>query len=349
MSDCVLEPISSRARFIAAGAAAAGSLALPHTVRAADPFRIIITETQIPLVPNSVTWLALSLGYFKRAGVDVQLVEVGQTPSAVAALRSGGGEMANIGTDTALQLIGRNQMVLRGVVSPDKALPFVVAAKKTIGKVGDLTGKTFGVARIGSVDYEMTRVVLAKLGVNPDSVQYLAIGQPDVRAQALLAGQIDATTFSIGIWTTLPDKSKIKMLVSQADYFKNAPFVSKLNVVTADTVKNRPKDIAAVVKALILASRDFRLHPQFWVDGVAAARTDVTRPQLTALAEAYAHSWSVNGGLNMNAVKFTTDTLYRGPDFKDLPAVEPAQWIDLSYIDSTLRTVGVDRADDPTG
>lgn len=195
----------------------------------------------------------------------------------------------------------------------------------------------------------MTRVVFAKLGVNPDSVQYLAIGQPDVRAQALLAGQIDATTFSIGIYTTLPDKSNIKLLVNQADYFKNAPFVSKLNVVTDDTVKNRPKDIQAVVQALIVASRDFAAKPQIWVDAMAAARPDVTRAQLTDLVASYAHSWSVNGGLNLATLQFTTDTLYRGPDFKDLPMVSPSQWIDPSYIKNVLRSLGVDRAGDPTG
>jgi NitT/TauT family transport system substrate-binding protein len=337
---------AGRREFITAGSAALAAAALPRRARAADPFRIIITETQIPLVPNSVTWLALSLGYFKRAGVDVDLIEVGQTPSAVAALRSGGGEMANIATDTALQLIGRKQMNLHGVISPDRALPFVIAAKKNIGKIGDLNGKTFGVARVGSVDYEMTRVVLSKLGVNPDSVQYLAIGQPDVRAQSLLAGQIDATTFSVGIYTTLPDKSNIKVLVDQADYFKNAPFVTKLNVVTDDAVKNRAKDIQAVVKALIAASRDFAARPQIWVNAMVAARSDVTRAQLTTLAAAYQNSWSVNGGLNLTSLKFTTETLYRGPDFKDLPPVDPSEWIDLSYIKNTLRTVGVDRAAD---
>lgn len=339
---------TSRRNFISASGAALGALAVPRRARAAGPFRIIITETQIPLVPNSVTWLALSLGYFKRAGVDVQLVEVAQTPSAVAALRSGGGEMANISTDTALQLVGRNQMALRSVVSPDRALPFVIAAKRSIGKIGDLTGKTFGVARVGSVDYEMTRVVLAKLGVNPDSVRYLAIGQPDVRAQSLLAGQIDATTFSIGIYTTLPDKSSIRMLVDQAEYFKNAPFVSKLNVVTADTLKDRSPEVGAVVRAYIQASRDFAAHPKAWVDAVASARSDVTRAQLTTLAESYKHSWSVNGGLNMDTMKFTTDTLYRSPDFADLRPVPPSEWIDLSFIQNTLRAIGVDRADDPT-
>jgi NitT/TauT family transport system substrate-binding protein len=337
---------ADRRTFLAAGTAALGAAMVPQRARAADPFRLIITETEIPLVPNSVEWLALSLGYFARAGVNVELVKVGQTPSAVAALRSGGGEMANIGTDTALQLIGRNQMSLRGVVSPDKSLPFVIAAKRSLTKVRDLTGKTFGVARIGSVDYDMTRVVLSKLGVNPDGVQYLAVGQPNVRAQSLLAGQIDATAISIGTYTVLPDKSTIKMLVDQATFYKNAPFVSKLNVITEEVAKNRSKDVAAVVRGLITASRDFAAHPKIWIDAMSAARPEISREQFTMLAAAYAHNWSVNGGLNLAALKFTTDTLYHGPEFKDLRLVEPKDWIDLSYVNATLRAAGVDRGGD---
>ena len=58
--------------------------------------------------------------------------------------------MANISLDTALQLVGRDQMKLKGVVSPDKALPFMIAAKKSIATPQDLNGKVFGVARVGS-------------------------------------------------------------------------------------------------------------------------------------------------------------------------------------------------------
>ena len=72
--------------------------ALARSGRAAEPFKLIVTETETPLVPNSVSDLALGLGYYKRAGVDVELVRVQQTPSAVAALRSGQGDMANIGS-----------------------------------------------------------------------------------------------------------------------------------------------------------------------------------------------------------------------------------------------------------
>lgn len=329
------------------GAIAAAALAvLPAR---ADPFKLIVTETQTPLVPNSVADLAIGLGYYQRAGVDVQLVRVQQTPSAVAALRSGEGDMANIAIDTALQLVGRDQMKLKGVVSPDKALPFLIAAKKTLATPKDLDGKVFGVARVGSADYTLSRVVLAKLGVNVDSLQYLAVGQPPVRAQSLAAGQIDATSVSIGVWLSMPDKSAVQALVDQANFYKLAPFVSKLNVVTADVAQKKAKEVAAVVRGIIMASRDFAKDPKLWVAAMEKARPDVKPADLEALGEAYRKEWSVNGGLNLDEVKFTTDTEYQSPDFKDLRRVEPSEWIDTSFIDGVLKDVGTDPTSDPTG
>ena len=254
--------------------------------------------------------------------------------------------MANIGTDVALELLARDQMQLKGVVSPDKALPFVIVTKKSIAKPKDLEGKTFGVARVGSVDYETSRIVLAKLGVDVDKLQYLAVGQPAIRAQSLLAGQIDATAVSIGTVDTIADRSGIAVLVDQAAYFKAAPLITKINVVTQDTAKARPKDIAAVVRGLILASRDFAKKPAMWVDAMAKLRPDVKRADLEALGAAYRTSWSVNGGLDLGALKFTTAALYRSPDFKDLKPVQPGDWIDVSYVDAVLKSVGVDASAD---
>jgi NitT/TauT family transport system substrate-binding protein len=328
-------------QFIFGLAGALTAAAVTFSVARAEPFKLIVTETQTPLVPNSVADLAIGLGYYKRAGVDVELVRVQQTPSAVAALRSGQGDMANIAIDTALQLVGRDQMKLKGVISPDKALPFMIAAKKSVTAVKDLNGKVFGVARVGSADYALSRVVLAKLGAD--------VGQPPVRAQALAAGQIDATTISIGVWLSMPDKSAVREMVDQASFYKAAPFVSKLNVVTEDVVKKKSKEIAGVVRGIIMASRDFAKDPKIWVAAMEKARPDVKPADLEALGEAYRKEWSVNGGLNIEAVKFTTKTDYKLPDFKDLRPVEPKEWIDTSFIDATLKDIGTDPSMDETG
>jgi len=191
--------------------------------------------------------------------------------------------------------------------------------------------------------------VLAKLGADPDSLRYLAVGQPPVRARALAAGQIDATTISIGAWLAMPDKSGAHEMVSQSDFYKAAPFVSKLNVVTDEMAKTKAKEIAGVVRGIILASRDFAKDPKIWVAAMAKARPDVKPEELEKLGEAYRREWSVNGGLDLEAVKFTTETDYHSPDFKDLRKVEPKEWIDTSYIDGVLTDIGTDPGMDPTG
>ena len=66
---------------------------------------------------------------------------------------------------------------------------------------------------------------------------------------ALAAGQIDATTISIGVWLSMPDKSEVHQLVDQESFYKAAPFVTKLNVVTEEVAKTKSKQVAAVVRA----------------------------------------------------------------------------------------------------
>ena len=80
----------------------------------AKPFRIIVTEADVPLLPNSVLQLAASLGYFQRAGVDVEIIRVQQTPAALAALRAGEGDMANVATEAVLRMVAGNVMRLQG-------------------------------------------------------------------------------------------------------------------------------------------------------------------------------------------------------------------------------------------
>lgn len=307
----------------------------------AEPFRIIVPEPETPLVPNSVIDLAAQLGYYKKAGVDVELVRVRATPSAVAALKSGQGDMANIGLDIALQLVARDQMQLKGVVTPDKALPFVIVAKKVIATPKQLEGRIFGVGQVGSVDYVQSRMVLGNLGVDIGKLTFLAVGQPLVRAQALAAGQVDATAITLGTWLTLGDKDGLGVLIDQEAYYKAAPLITKLNVVTAETAKMRHKEVEAVVKAIIAASRDFARDPELWVDAMAKARPDVPRDQLETLSKAFAKSWVVDGGLDTAELAYTTDALYKSADFKDIERrVAPAEWIDRSFVEEALRDLG---------
>lgn len=330
-------------------AALAISLTLLAVPVSAAPFRLITTDLEPQLVPNSVMDLAESLGYFEREGVDVELVRVQQTPSAVAALQAGEGEMANISVDAALQLAARDQMKLKAVVSPNKSLPFLIAGKQDIATVSDLAGRSFGVGRVGSLDYSLSGKVLASQGVDPAKLDFVAIGQPNVRAQALAAGQIDATTMSIGVWLALPKKDGLHVIVDPDAYFAAAPVLNKVNVVPDAVLNDRRDDVEKVVRAIVKASRDFAAKPDLWVDAMAAARPDVDRATLETLAKSFVNAWSVNGGLNRAQVDATVDWTYATPDFADLRKVGFDEWVDLRPITAVLKAEGVAPGDDQPG
>lgn len=317
-------------------------LSLGANTGLAEPFRLIVTHLEPPLVPNSVMDLAEELGYFDRAGVDVELVRVQQTPSAISALQAGEGDMANISTDAQLKLVSRGMSDLVAVTSPNKFLPFLIAARTEISEISDLAGARFGVGRLGSLDHSLSTAVLQTKGQPLDEAELVALGQPGVRAQALAAGQIDATTMSIGVWLSLPDHNGLHILVDTEAYHQAAPLVTKVNVVRRDLLETRSDDIEKVLTALTQAARDFATTPTLWVDAMAQARPDIDRQTLEGLAQAYTTSWSVNGGLQATEMDYTSDWLFQGSDYEGLTPPDTEDWLSYAPMDKVLETLGPD-------
>lgn len=307
---------------------------------AAAPFRLILTHLEPPLVPNSVMDLALEQGYFKAEGVDVELVRVEQTPSALQALAAGEGEMANVGVDGLLLLVAQGATDLKAVTSPNKSLPYVIVAKDDIKSVADLAGKKFGVGRVGSLDHSLSMKVLSGEGLDVNSMEVLAIGQPNVRAQALVAGQIDATTMSIGVWMSIPDKTGLRVLIDQDPYYKAAPVINKVNAVTQKVLDERGPEVQGVIRALIKISRDFAADPSKWATAMVPYAPNTDEAGLQALAATFADSWSVNGGMNKTDLQYTQDWLYSTEDFASVKPITLDQWVDFGPVDAVLAETG---------
>ena len=220
-------------------------------------------------------------------------------------------------------------------------MPFVIVAQKALTSPSQLAGKSFGVGRIGSVDYTQSRTVLSSLGIDVSKMRYIAIGQPAIRAQAMIAGQIDATTITLGTLATIENRAALNVLVDHPAYYAAAPFITKLSVVPADIAKSRAAEIASIVRATILLSRDFAADPARWVGAMVQARPDLPRTQLEELSIAYRDSWSVNGGLSLEDAQVTQTALAQTDEFKDIPVgLKASDWVDMSFIDEVLSKYG---------
>jgi ABC-type nitrate/sulfonate/bicarbonate transport system substrate-binding protein len=137
-------------------------------------------------------WLAKDGGYYRRHGLEVELV-FGIHPAPIAAVISGNAAMTPAGADPALLSASKDPaLVLVGSYLNKGS--FALVATKNIRQVSQLSGKRIGVGRVGDPPYHFTLSLLRKYGINPKDVQWLSAGaDAAARAASLHSGQIDAT------------------------------------------------------------------------------------------------------------------------------------------------------------
>lgn len=297
-------------------------------------------ETDINPTPDSVLKLAARLGLYEKHGVKVTIIELDGTPQAVAALNSGAADIADIGIDAALRLRAENNLNLRGIVSASLGVPYLIVAKSEIATLPDLVGHSYAIADNGSLDHSLTQVVLAAKGVPADGPQYVAIGAPAVRVQALAAGKVDATTVSYGTYQSIADAPGIHILVSPDDFAAVSPNLTKFVAALDTTIDSKHEALQRFVEAVIDASRTFESNPSQWVDAVAAVRDDLKKDGLTKTASYFGDRWCVNGCLAASELEKTTKFVYAKPDFKDVKPVAAADIVDQDFVTQAVAKLG---------
>ena len=304
--------------------------------------RLATAENDINPTTDSVLKFAASMGYYEKHGLKVTIVSLDGTPQAAAALNSGAVDLADIGIDAAIRLRADNDVPIRGIVAGTLGAPYLIAGKDDIASINDLPGRSFAIADNGSLDHNLTQVVLTAMGVPADELNYVAIGAPAARVQALAAGKVDATTVSYGTFLPIADTPGIKILVQPEDFSAESPGLSKFVAVLDSTIETKHEALQRFVDALVDISRHFHANPDEWVDAVAAVREDLSRDNLDKTATFLAGRWCVNGCMNAHELDKTVAFVYANPDFKDVKPVTAADIVDHTFIARTLETMGAD-------
>jgi NitT/TauT family transport system substrate-binding protein len=311
--------------------------------------RLGLGSAPAPPLPNSVLWLAKDLGFYAREGLDVELNEFQGTPLAIAAMISGDVDVANVSTSEVIRLTATKGQPMRAIHSPDARLYFLIAAKDEFKSVAALQGKTFAVSRLGSVDHSLSSIALKALGLNPTSLTMVAMGVPSTRAQALVAGRVDATSLSVGTWITIQKEPGVRVLVDHNAFFENAAVVEKVNAVTAKVMDEKPEHLRRFTAAILKASRHFAESQESWVAAITKRRPDVDRNDVANLWTGFKTAWAVNGLMNLEAYKKSADFFYQAGMLEKVPKIEVAEWADTRFVDGVLREIGVNGKFDPTG
>ena len=171
-------------------------------------------------------------------------------------------------------------------------------------------------ARVGSYDDTLTKQFLRARGIDPAEVHFLALGEPNLRIQALLARQSEATLTSISTWVTVRQQPGLKILSTFDEVNAAVPTWSSGNVVAAQVAIDEAEQLRRFSRAIVTASRFFATNKQAWVDAMAQRRTDMNAADLGELWDLFSRAWAVNAGMNLSDYDKGADLLYStSPDF----------------------------------
>jgi NitT/TauT family transport system substrate-binding protein len=203
------------AKFIRPALVALGTLVL--SASAATAAKITIAIGGAGCLCYLPTVLAQQLGEFKKAGLEVETINFKGGSQALTAVLGGSADVVSGYFDHCVNLAAKNQSLQAFVVYdrfPGFAL--VVAPKNTgtIASVKDLAGKKVGVSAPGSSTEFFLKYMLAKVGVDPNSVGVVGIGLDSTAIAAMEQGLVDAAIMLDPAITLLQDKHKDLKILS---------------------------------------------------------------------------------------------------------------------------------------
>ena len=190
--------MANRASFLARTAALSASAALaPSALRAADP-PATINVGAIPLDTIGTVYYAQDLGYFKNAGLTVNIQTMPGGPQAAAAVASGAIDVS-VGPITVIAL-GHLHGVDFKFIAPAAVVngntmtdPLLVAIDSPITKGSDLNGKTIGISGLKSMQQVSAMSWVDTHGGDAKSLKFIEIPFPQMGA-ALAQHRVDAVT-----------------------------------------------------------------------------------------------------------------------------------------------------------
>ncbi|MGZ8426784.1 MAG: ABC transporter substrate-binding protein [Candidatus Binatia bacterium] len=140
-------------------------------------------------------WVAGEARLFQKNGIDAEVLYL-ESALVRTALLTGDIAMGGMsGTTMAAPRLQGADPIL--IASFSNSLQYRLVVRPDIRTVADLKGKRVGVAGFGLGAHRGAQIMLAKLGLNPDTdVTMLQIGGDPTRLAALLSGTIDASVFN---------------------------------------------------------------------------------------------------------------------------------------------------------
>ncbi|MGC2076525.1 MAG: ABC transporter substrate-binding protein [Xanthobacteraceae bacterium] len=200
--------------------------------------------------------VARSGGFFKRHGLDVQLVYTRGGNAAMQALIGGAVDYAATALDVAIQAyVNVGADIRRFAVTGRLPLFALITAPKTAGQIQsikDLEGKTVGISALGNADHALTLYLLKQAGADAQKVQFATMGVNLL--EALRQGQIDAGVVQEPALTLLTRSGARALMngmnLDDAKHYLGGSFEFMGVAVRGKEIEQRRPEMVALAQAL---------------------------------------------------------------------------------------------------
>jgi len=234
-----------------------------------------ISPSQAPV------WMAQDGGFFRKYGLDAQLIFVESGSRTVQTLISGDVIAAQVAGTSVIQsnLQGSGIVMIGGFLN---TMDYKFMVAHDITRPDQLKGKTVAVSRVGSSSDFATRYALEKYGLVPDKdVSILQIGSQPARFAALQSGKIHGVMIAIPL-TAMATKMGLNTLADLQ--MLGLEYQHTGLAVSQNTLKTQPEVVRNMFKAFVEAIHFMKTHRKEAV-GILAKYIKTDDPD--ALQEAY--------------------------------------------------------------
>jgi NitT/TauT family transport system substrate-binding protein len=298
----------------------------------------------LPTAPPAITtvgaYFALDNGFFKEEGLDVEIVPYPGAVTAVRALLSRDADIVMTGGDTAF-LARASGAPIKIISSPVAKGTDSVVATKDIESFKDLSGKSYAIANPGDTSHVTAKLLAQKNGIDPDSIDFVAIGGPPDRARALLSDKVSASTMTILILTPILeaiDKGDVKVLTTLAKEFPDLPLA--YNITREDVAKDQGPLLQKFLKAEIKGYRWASQNPEQAATIAEKYIKEVPHDLMTRGMQGLVdlQVYGLDGGLTLDGVDRTQQLLVSLGAIKS--AIKADEVTDTRFVDAAVKDLG---------
>lgn len=215
------------------------------------------------------TMLAHELGEYKKAGVNVEVIQFKGGSEALKAVMGGSAEVVSGYFDHTVNLAAKGQNLQSFVVYdrfPGFALVVSPKHSATIKSIKDLANKKIGVSAPGSSTDFFLKYILKKNGVDPNSVGVIGVGLGATAVASMEQGEIEAAIMLDPAVTILQGKYKDLTILSDTRSQKDTlavfggEYPGGALYTKADWIASHEKEVQAMTNAIIATLKWIHSH-----------------------------------------------------------------------------------------